>query len=176
MLDPTSVKALTRRAADRRQRPSFQGKTIDEVTNELREELLMSVVALFDCRNKCPIDIIYALDTSVTRTELFDDSLYVSWYLGPLSPGTVFPETLRFAAGSILYETLKLDMTRQHEIFTNAVTFHSAHQDDDLIQHLNSLTGLPVDIQMLDDWRKNYRRFITRFEGLLAEEYRTSSL
>ena len=174
MLDPTSVQALTRRAVDRRQRPNQRGKSVDEITWELRDELLMSIVALFDCRSKCPIDLIYVLDTGVTRTELFDDSMYISWYLGPVSPGTVFPETLRFPAKSIMYETLKLDMTRQYELFTNGISFHSGLRDDDLVGHLQTLTGEPLSMTDVERWRENYRSFIPEFESVLEELYRNS--
>jgi hypothetical protein len=175
MLDPTSTKALTRRAADRRQRPGFREKTIDELVCELREELLMSIVALFDCRNKCPIQIIYTLDTAVTRAEISDDSLYISWYHSPTSPGTIFPETLRFPAGSVLYETLKLDIARQFEIFHGGMTFDSSHSDGDLIAHLQKLTGdIAIDGDSLALWRNDYLAFIGRFEALLAGLYNGS--
>lgn len=174
MLDPKSSKALTRRAADRRQRPDSRTKTVDELVHELREELLMSIVALFDCRHKCPIQIIYTLDTAVTRAELSEDSIYISWYHSPTSPGTVFPETLRFPAGSILYETLKLDMTRQFEIFDEGVTFDSSQGDDYLVEHLCKVTGNNVRDESLVQWRSTYRAFIQRFETMLRDLYTQS--
>ena len=175
MLDPRSTKALTRRAADRRQQPGLREKKIDELVSELREELLMSVVALFDCRNKCPVQIIYTLDTAVTRAELSEDSIYLSWYHSPTSPGTVFPETLRFPAESVLYETLKLDMTRQFEVFDGGMTFDSSQGDDHLIAHLRQLTGdISIDSGSLAHWRSAYRAFIWRFEAVLEDLYSRS--
>lgn len=134
----------------------------------------MSIVALFDCRHKCPIQIIYTLDTAVTRAELSEDSIYISWYHSPTSPGTVFPETLRFPAGSILYETLKLDMTRQFEIFDEGVTFDSSQGDDYLVEHLCKVTGNNVRDESLVQWRSTYRAFIQRFETMLRDLYTQS--
>ena len=175
MLDPTSTKALTRRAVDRRQRPEYRTKSIDELVDELREELLMSIVALFDCRHKCPIQVIYTLDTAVTRAELSDDSIYISWYHSPTSPGTIFPETLRFPAGSILYETLKLDMARQFEIFDGGMTFDSSQGDNYLIEHLCKLTGSSTCGDSLTHWRDTYSIFIRRFETMLTDLYSRSA-
>jgi len=172
MLDPRSIRALTRRAADRRQRPSFQAKTIDQVVSELRIELLTSIVALFDCRSKCPIQVIYTLDTAVTRMEICDDSIYLSWYHSPASPGTVFPETLRFSAGSVVYETFKLDITRQFEIFDNGIVFNSTHTDEDLREHLSALTGELVRPEHLASWRSAHKDFIGKFELLLGNIYK----
>jgi hypothetical protein len=149
-------------------------KTVDELVYELREELLMSIVALFDCRNKCPIQLIYTLDTAVTRTELCDDSAYISWYHSPTSPGTVFPETLRFPSGSVLYETLKLDITRQFEIFDYGVTFDSSQSDVDLLKHIRKLTEDDPDEHSLAQWRSAYHTFIMRFEIVLSDLYNKS--
>jgi hypothetical protein len=169
MLDPRSIRALTRRAADRMQRPGFKGKTIDQVVSDLRIELLTSIVALFDCRTKCPIHVIYTLDTAVTRAELCDDSIYLSWYHSPVSPGTVFPETLRFSAGSLVYETFKLDITRQFEIFDNGIIFSSTDTDEDLLAHLTLLTGELISAELLASWRSTYKEFIGKFELLLGD-------
>jgi hypothetical protein len=171
MLDPRSSKALTRRAVDRQQRTGSRNKSIDELVTELRDELLMSVVALFDCRLKCPIQLIYTPDTSVTRSEILDDSIFISWYHGPSSPGANFPETLRFSVGTLIYETLKLDVSRQFEVSDTTAVFDSSCNDDELLKHLGQVCGQPVTREDIARWRASYSKFIQPFANTLRSLY-----
>jgi hypothetical protein len=167
MLDPRLEKAVARRAADRRARPSSQGKTLDDLIAELNDELLMSIVALFDCRRICPVDIIYSGETGVTRTELFDDAVYLTWYHTEASAGRTFPESVRFPVGSLVYETTKLEVGRQYEINELAAQFRSSNRDEDLVAHLRTLTRGASGPEEVFRLRQRYDEFSTPFVRFL---------
>ncbi|WP_319365104.1 hypothetical protein [Streptomyces scabiei] len=167
MLDPSLEKSVSRRASDRGNRRNLGINPVPQLVDELRDELLMSVVALFDCRHFCPIEISYMEDTAVYRVELFDDSAYVSWYHGPESSGRKFPESYKFPPGSLQYETMKMDLNRRSEICDKSIVFNSRHVDADLIAHLHRLTDRTVDGTDLAAWRSQYEIFIARFIGYL---------
>ncbi len=154
MLSPGDTMAIQRRAADRVYWERFEGKDIQQLEEELRQELIWSVVSLFDYRRFCAVDLMYVEDTAVYRYEMFDDSVYISWYHGAQSHAKEMPESLRFPANSFLYKTLQLDLVRRFEISNNKVTFTRAQNDDFLAQHLAELLGEPVDQSDIDRWRQ----------------------
>jgi transcriptional regulator with XRE-family HTH domain len=87
MLNPGDSAAISRRSSDRLQWLRSEGKTAADLERELHDELINTVVSLFDYRKICPVQLLYVEDTAVYRYEMFDDSVFVSWYHGPQSAG-----------------------------------------------------------------------------------------
>jgi hypothetical protein len=168
MIDPASTLALRRRAADRQRHPEERSHSVDTLANELKDEILMAVVALFDIREICNLDIAYSAETAVTRLELFDDSVFITWYQERNSTEAKFPETLQFRAGSFLYEIQRLDMIRRFDIAERKVSFSSSDGEHYLIEHLATLTGSAVSPEDVARWRGMYARFSEPFDSALA--------
>jgi hypothetical protein len=168
LIDPTSTLALRRRAADRQRHPEERSRSVDALANELKDEILMAVVALFDIREICNIDIAYTAETAVTRLELFDDSVFITWYQERHSAEVKFPETLQFRAGSFLYEVQRLDMIRRFDIAEKKVSFNSSHDERYLVGHLAKLSGSAVSSDDITRWREMYVRFSAPFDAALA--------
>jgi len=167
-LDPTDEPSLRRRATDRLAQPGYSGRSTDELVREIRDEILMSVVALFDIRELCPVDLLLVSEPLVTRVELFDDSVFVSWYQGPDSTGVPFPETLRFQSQSFPHEIERLSLARRFDLGGAKLRRFGAGDNDDVIRgYLRELQGTPVTVQQLGRWRDEYRRFIAPFERKL---------
>lgn len=169
MLDPRLRNVVARRAADRRMRPSERGKTVEQIIGELREELIMSVVALFDIRQICPVDVVYTEELGTSRVELFDEVAYLTLYHSALSAGRAFPESIRFAAGSLMYDLCKLDINRRNEISQRRIRFHSDLEDADLLAHLGELTGAPTSQEELERYRDLYATFSQSFVSHLQQ-------
>jgi hypothetical protein len=168
MIDPTSTLALRRRAADRQRHPDERSRSVDALADELKEEILMAVVALFDIREICNIDIAYTAETAVTRLELFDDSVFITWYHEQHSTEVKFPETLQFRAGSFLYEIQRLDMIRRFDIAEKKVSFNPSHDERYLVGHLATLSGSAISSDDITRWREMYVRFSEPFDAALA--------
>src|SRR5690348_861065 len=64
LLNPLDDPAIEARARDRRRRPEYQGKTLGEIAAEIRDEIFIALVALFDCRDQCEIEIGFSSATS----------------------------------------------------------------------------------------------------------------
>lgn len=173
MLSPGDPRAIQRRAADRAPWGRSQGRDMQQLESDLRHELILSVVSLFDYRSFCPVDLLYVEDTAVYRYEMFDDSVYVSWYDSPRSRSLEMPESLRFPVGSFLYKTLRLDLIRRFDISSNkAVTFTPQQDDDFLAQHLSVVLGEPVNQSDLDTWRREHESYVEDFSDYLKSMYR----
>jgi hypothetical protein len=79
MLDPRSDRVLQARAAIKQDQTSTS-KEVPELAEDIKNEILMSVVALFNCRHSYRLKIAFVADVAATRIELFDDAAYISWY------------------------------------------------------------------------------------------------
>ncbi|GAA4913090.1 hypothetical protein HD597_012385 [Nonomuraea thailandensis] len=167
MLRPGDRRSIARRASDRRFWARSRGKTPETLEAEVYDELVMSVISLFDYRHICPVDLLYTEDTAVYRFEMFDDAVYVSWFHGPQSSGREMPESMRFSANSFHYKTLRLDLIRRFEISTNKVTFDASQDDEFLMSHLTELIGKQVIAEDLSRWRQRYNAYVGDFVGYL---------
>jgi hypothetical protein len=168
MIDPTSESALSFGVSDRRrQQPDVTG-TEDELVETLRNEALMTIVALFDCRHICPIDIGFIASNGITRVELFDDSVFISRYRDTaLSPA--FPETARFKSGSFIYEYNRLEIPRLIDVTERRVRFDNRCAPATLCAELTKLLGRPVTLPDIDHWRAAHAAYVASFAHLLHE-------
>jgi len=131
-LNPTFAKALVRRASDARATATKRDRSVAELADALRLDIAASIVALFDRRHICPIDVILTEDPSVTRWELFDSGVFISWYHGPQSAGLEFPESLRFGTSSTIYKTWRLEAARWADVAQTCFRLNSATTEPQL--------------------------------------------
>jgi hypothetical protein len=176
MINPADSRAISRRAFDRKSWATLRDQGIAAIEAELKDELLMTIVSLFDCRKICPIEILYHVDTAVYRYVLLDQSVYLSWYHGPNSDEMEMPESYRFTSGSFVYSTLRMDLMRKFEMATdNLVTFTAGDDDDMLLAHLNKLTNDTCTAVDLERWRTQETELSKKFGAFLDDIYRQRS-
>jgi hypothetical protein len=171
-MSPGDQRAIARRASDRQQWVRQQGKDLPTLERELRQELIRNIVVLFDYRRVCPVDLAYIEDTAVYRFEMFDDSMYLSWFHGPRSAAREMPESFRFGAESMLYRIMRQDLMRKFEIAPIHVRFNAGQDDEFLIAHLEELLGEPVTGDDLRRWREGYDAYVADFTEYLGDLYR----
>jgi hypothetical protein len=151
-----------------RQTDNMPTKPVNDLIADIRQEILMSVVALFDQRNMCGINIAFSREPSTTRLEVFDDAVYLSWYQGPKSAKLPFPETFRFPHGSFLYEVYAQEVRRRHEIAEHTLTFRRNTTEAELLTSLERLTGTSIGLDDLTTWRTKYAAFVRSVEGSIG--------
>lgn len=166
MIDPSLDSAVMRRAADREKWSSSAGKTVVELEQLLRRELLLTMVSLFDFRTTRPVRMVYTPDLVVYRMELTDDSVFFSWYHGPQSSGKEMPASSQFGNDSLLYQVLHQEMTRRFEIYSKKVLFDSSYSERDFLLHLKEMTGARYTRDDLAGMRVEYEMYtqdLTKF-------------
>jgi len=168
LLDPRDRSAIEARAADRRRRPEHDGKAFAEIAQEMRNEILLALVALFDCREQCDIEIGFSTATSPVRIEIFDRAIYTSLYRSTESLRNTHPETARFARDSQPYLIFKDECRRQMQLAISRRRFTTRDTDSDLIDFASSLGFTDVGRTEIDDERTKYRAFIAPFISALA--------
>jgi hypothetical protein len=167
-LDPQSTEALKARAVERlqqRRADNMPAASVEEVIEDIRQEILMSLVALFDQRQRCSVKVAFAQEPSATRLEVFDDAVYVSWYQSPKSTRLPFPETFRFLRGSFLYEVYALEVRRRHDLADRTLEFRRRTTEAELPALLTPFAGRPVSVGDLSAWRGKYAQFVRSVEG-----------
>jgi hypothetical protein len=169
MLDPQNMRALRQRAADRLLIPKNTRRTMDEVVDEIRREVLRTVVALFDLRDMCKVRL--SLDStlvSVVRIERTDDAIYVGLYHASPGRAAVNPTTYRFVRGSITCETYSLELARQLEFAEKRITFDRSHDDADLVRTFKSI-GITIGMDEIAELRLEAKAFEDAFFGNMAK-------
>lgn len=166
---PSADGPMRRRVADRMKNPKYSDKPADRLLREMRDEMLESIVALYDSRSYGTIEIALSNETAVTRVEITDDSLYMSWYHGTESQGQAFPETLRFEAQSFQYQVERLDMIRTVDLTDHLVRFDRGTTDEGLTELLGRLAGERFDARKLSDLRSAYQVRMAPFLCFLQE-------
>jgi hypothetical protein len=163
--DPPSVKL---RARDRSTNPGYVGRTLDELCEDIKWEIYASVIALFDVRYLCPIEIAYGQNTSVVRAEIFDNALYLSFYHSDNASIANFPVAFRYVKGSINYNIYYLSSQREFEASVKRVTFDSKSDETVLRRHLSEL-GMPnPDDETINRIRRDYEKFSNEFGSQLS--------
>lgn len=163
LLDPRDDATIEARAKDRRKRPECAGMTLATIKSEVRAEILLGFVALFDCRDQCDIEIGVTVGTSPVRIEVFDDAIYTSMYRSPESERNTHPETARFSKDSQTYQIFRDECRRQMQLAMPQQRFTSHDSDHELSIFLETLGFDNVGNAELDEQRAKYREFIAPF-------------
>ncbi len=166
LLDPRDESTIFARASDRRRRPGYEKMTNASIVAEIRAEILLAVVALFDCRDACDIELGFSASTSPVRIEVFDDAIYTSVYRSSESQRNTHPETARFGRDSQIYEIFRDECRRQLQLAAPLKRFNASDTDDQLREFLE-LLGYAADLNLLEVQRTKYREFIVPFSTRL---------
>lgn len=162
ILDPRDSRSVGLRARDRNRNPKYSGKSMEFLADEIRKEIYMSVVALFDCRYTCPVEIAYGVGTSVVRFEIFDEALYMSLYHTDRASELHYPETIRYSNNSVLYNLYRLDTFREFELSEKQIKFNSGASEAMLLNHLREM-GLEYPQQKVEEYRREFQLFSDAF-------------
>jgi hypothetical protein len=168
LLDPRDSTTIEARATDRRRRPEYDGKTIADIEGEIRAEILMAFVALFDCRDMCDIEVGFSISTSPVRIEVFDDAIYTSIYRSLESQRNTHPETARFSRDSQTYQIFRDECRRQMQLAALRRRFTPRDSDRELCEFISLLGFAEVGPEKLAEQRMIYKSFIAPFAGALT--------
>jgi hypothetical protein len=167
LLDPNDAGVIEARAVDRRRRPEHAGSDLTQVKLGIRHEILLALIALFDCRDQCAIEIGFSAAASPVRIEIFDNAIYTSLYRSAESERNTHPETARFDRESQMYQIFRDECRRQMELATSRRRFVTGESDQNLCDFLSTLgfDGIgPADLTAV---RTEYRAFIAPFAKAL---------
>lgn len=169
LLDPRDESAIMARAADRLDKPGYEGKASPDVVAEIRNEIFVALTALFDCRNSCDIEVGFSGSTPTVRVEIFDKAVYTSLYRSPESRRNAHPETVRFGPDSQTYQIYHDELMRQFKFTSSRRLFTARDTDQELCDFMRELGATDAGPARLRELRQAYREFILPFTKSLAK-------
>ncbi|MFD9892203.1 hypothetical protein ACFWY9_22905 [Amycolatopsis sp. NPDC059027] len=110
--DPRDAGAISGRARYLLRREAG-GVDLEDIQSRLDEEIHIGLAGLFLARSRCAqVDITVIADPPLDRLEMFDDSVWVTLYSDIRGATKLYPRTLRFTAGSFLYNMERAEFLR----------------------------------------------------------------
>ena len=167
LLDPRDNATIEARARDHRRRPEYEGKALEAIEEQIRDEILLALVALFDCRDQCDIEIGFSTSTSPVRIEVFDNAIYTSLYTSADSQRNTHPATARFSRDSQTYQIFRDECRRQLQLASCRRRFTTGENDQDLSDFVASLGFTDIGSAELVQQREEYRAFSSPFSETL---------
>ena len=159
ILNPTNENAIQLRAKDRTQKPGYSSKSLTQLNQEIKNEIYMSIIALFDCRDVCPIEIIYDYSgTSVYRLEIFNNHSYLSFYQSETSFKKQFPETIRYTNDSLIHKMYQSQFQRLANITKDKIIFNNRSKETTLYNHLRKI-GCDIHKDTIENLRSSFEAF-----------------
>ncbi|WP_330330415.1 hypothetical protein OHS33_12210 [Streptomyces sp. NBC_00536] len=164
---PTAAAAVRTRVADRLKNPKYAASNAGELFDALLEEMISSFVGLYDCRAYCSVDVAFSPDTSVTRVELTDSRVFVSWFHAPDADRRPFPLTVAFRPGSFAYQVHRLDLVRRHDIADDVIHIRRDLTEREMCDLLSSRFARPFSPADLARYSEAYWRGMEGFLDFL---------
>jgi len=130
---------------------------------EIRDEILASVVGLFDVSRLVSVHLKLHGGPVYFRSEVFDDEAFLSIYAG--SESTPYPWTAVFGKTSFVYQFLRKDSQECIAIRAQETTFSVTSDESDLSEFIAAIGGDPTSIPTYRNIAKNFDNALRRIRG-----------
>jgi hypothetical protein len=161
IIDPNSDLAMEQAIRGRRGKATNRGKPDDQIRTEILDNLFMTLIALWEVRDKVrgSIGVWHESTAVIKRIELFDHAVYDSNVEGP-GPED-FPTTGCWSSGQTAYIRVSEQLERQDHV-TASVTIASNTPQRVFDEHLDKLG---FDHDRIDElWARYRSRYLARME------------
>ena len=131
VIDPRADEPLRAHAEHRlaRKRQIPTADILEKEIKQIREDVFVSMVALFDIRHAIATNLYFQRDLPFFRCEMFDDGMFLTYYLG----SAAYPETLHFARNTRPYMAYNKSLELTRRFAWEAIYFSSVGPSTDLV-------------------------------------------
>ncbi len=137
-----------------------KGKTLEEFEEEIRQEIYIAIVDLFDLRQHFRIELSMCHDNLFYRSEIVDEGVFVSFYVGDRK--MLYPPTYFYtkANGGFYYSAFRRDFQQSWNVAKERFTMRVDMTQDALEEFLYKIGAgdkatLPTKIA---EWRNRQRQ------------------
>lgn len=115
IIDPRAETAIRTYALNRYIGPN-NNKTLEDLQQDVREEIYMAIIKLFDLRHRFRIEVRMCHDNLFYRSEIVDDGAFVSFYVGERR--TLYPPTYFYTRtnGGFYYSAFHRDFRQSWDL------------------------------------------------------------
>lgn len=142
---PDSMASIKFDIANRSRTRREEVADVSALYKRFRDDTLAAVIGLFDCRAYGKIEIFFCEDTLVSRYELTERHLYISWYTSLENESSMFPETTVFPRTSHHYQAMMIDMERRASFANHSLLIGPELGWDQFTLQLESIFGEKYD-------------------------------
>ncbi|MCE7010673.1 hypothetical protein LWC34_48905 [Kibdelosporangium philippinense] len=137
----------------------------DKIRAQLIEEISIGIVGLFLARSRCTtIDIAVISDPPLDRTEIFDDSVWLTLYSDVGGVTSLYPRTLRFSEGSFIYGMQRAEFQRMRDTRTAqkfVITPDTSRQE--FLALFEKITSTPLSEEGFGQLERKFHDFREEF-------------
>lgn len=149
------------------------GKNTQEMAfllENVRKEIYMSIVALFDQAHQLNIEIKIGVYNCpiFSRTEILDDVAFISYFTEKTA--TDYPTTYVYKKDSFFYNTIYTDFRQTRDLLSLSMILNN-HKTEVELQHFLTTIGCDCTTVPLSTLRKNAETFDTKFRKDLKATY-----
>jgi hypothetical protein len=164
VLDPDDDLAVHQRAADRMRTKKNAHRHIDELVRELRHEICMAFVSLYDARHRSTIEVfLLGSAASPVGIDLTDKAVYVGLQVTGQGPAARNPMSYRYEKDSLAYQNYYVELIRQSRIARVTIKFDCNSNGDDLARAFKTIGMDNITDDQIDILRKDAKEFEQRF-------------
>jgi hypothetical protein len=173
LLDPISFQAIDAYAEQylREDGATYSSSRVAEKAHEIRTDIYVSLWTLYRIRDRITATVYFHSDLPVFRCELFDDSMFLTYYLDR-SIYPEYPETLQFTSVTRPYRAYSSALALCRHFAQRAAVFGERAPEADLInsetKFLDLLNSLGCEIGTSELKTREEQRF-AKYDSLLKE-------
>lgn len=108
--------------------------TINDLAEKYRNDVYVSLIALFDLRDKLNIEVAFHKESLFFRTQLFDSGLFLTYYIGHEFPAEYF-----YGENTLSYLAFRQNFLDNYKIKDFHFTITPNITNEDIIEILKSL-------------------------------------
>jgi len=167
LLDPrqmTPLKAFGVQQLQQR-RITATDDEIEAITARIKNDIYISIVALFDIRHAVSTAIYFHGDLPVSRCEMFDDGMFLTYYQADVK----YPPVFQFAANTSSFRTYKQNMDLTREFAAKVLRFDRTGPSADLVHTAELLQQRLTDLGCRESVATLREQMEARFVALRRE-------
>ena len=136
LLDPRNEPLLRERAQIKlsNMKRSYNKNDLEEKITELRNDIYTTIVLFYDNSHRLCVEIAFHNEPLFFRTEIFDNGMFVNYYLGK-----GFQDTYFYKRETVVYDSYLLNFRQNHKISSKAIILDANMTDESLSNHLIDL-------------------------------------
>lgn len=136
LLDPRNESLLRERAQMKlsNMRDSYNKNDLDEKIAELRNDIYTTIVRFYDNCHRLCVQVGFHNEPLFFRTEIFDNGMFVNYYLGK-----TFQDTYFYKRETVAYDSYLLNFRQNHKISSKTIILDNNMTDESLLEHLRDL-------------------------------------
>lgn len=143
LLDPREISLFEGRAQMELSSKSYSKAELTEYASTLRIKVYVTLVALFDICHSVRVEVGFHKEHLFFRSEIFDDGLFLTYYLGG-----EFPSTYLYTRKTLSYDAFLLNFWQNYNDSAATFVFNNQLTEDEFKSHLH-LLGCTLSIEDL---------------------------